>query len=234
MPRRGWYGVFLYLAGTVMRIIADCHEPAEILNLLRLADGVDGSAVEIEAGSLDVGDYLIGPGAAVERKAGGDFVASLLDGRMAEQAAKLRATYDKVVWIIEGNPYDGHIALEPKVITGAISHLAVVEGATVLRTQSPQETADLLLSMAKRLQDGRRDLVLRPSKPADPRLLAEYIVSGLPRIGRAKARALLERFGSVRGVFTADVADIAAIHGFGRKTAEAIRAALDAPYQDSA
>jgi hypothetical protein len=43
--------------GVVMRIIADCHEPAEILKLLRTADGVDGSAVEIEAGSLDVGDF---------------------------------------------------------------------------------------------------------------------------------------------------------------------------------
>jgi ERCC4-type nuclease len=116
------------------------------------------------------------------------------------------------------------------VITGAISHLAVVEGATVLRTQSSQETVDLLLSMAKRLQDGRRDLALRPSKSADPRLLAEYIVSGLPRIGRTKASILLRRFGSVRGVFTADAADIAAIRGFGRKTAEAIRAALDTPY----
>ena len=78
-----------------MRIIADRHEPAEILKLLRTADGVDGSAVEIETGSLDVGDYLIGPGAAVERKADGDFAASLLDGHMAEQAAKLRATYEK-------------------------------------------------------------------------------------------------------------------------------------------
>jgi ERCC4-type nuclease len=216
-----------------MRIIADCHEPAEILKLLRIADGVDDSAVEIETGSLDVGDYLIGPGAAVERKADGDFVASLLDGRMAEQSAKLRATYDKVVWIVEGDPYNSHVALEPKVITGAISHLAVVDGATVLRTQSLQETADLLLSMAKRLQDGRRDLALRPSKPADPRLLAEFIVSGLPRIGRAKASTLLQRFGSVRGVFTADPNDIATIHGFGRKTAEAIRAALDTSYQDS-
>jgi ERCC4-type nuclease len=120
------------------------------------------------------------------------------------------------------------------VITGAISHIAVVEGATVLRTQSLQETADLLLSMAKRLQDGRRDLALRPNKPADPRLLAEYIVSGLPRIGRTKASILLRHFGSVRGVFTADLADIAAIHGFGRKTAEAIRTALDMSYQDPA
>jgi excinuclease ABC subunit C len=110
----------------------------------------------------------------------------------------------------------------------------VFEGATVLRTQSLQEAADLLLSIAKRLQDGRRDLALRPSKPADPRLVAGYVVSGLPRIGRTKARALLGRFGSVRGVFTADVADIAAIRGFGRKTAEAIRAALGTPYQGPA
>ena len=67
-----------------MRIVADCHDPAEILNLLRAAGSVDGSAAEVEAGSLDGGDYLIGPGAAVERKAAGDFAASLLDGRMAE------------------------------------------------------------------------------------------------------------------------------------------------------
>jgi ERCC4-type nuclease len=86
--------------------------------------------------------------------------------------------------------------------------------------------------MAKRLQNGRRDLALRPSKPADLRLLAEYIVSGLPRIGRTKASTLLQRFGSVRGVFTAELADIAAIRGFGRKTAEAIRTTLDTPYQD--
>jgi ERCC4-type nuclease len=108
---------------------------------------------------------------------------------------------------------DGHITLEPKVIIGTISHLAVVEEATVLRTQGTRETADLPLSMAKRLQDGRRDLALRPSKPADPQLLAEYIVSGLPRIGHTKASTLLQRFGSVRGVFTAEVADIVAIHG---------------------
>lgn len=213
-----------------MRIIADCHEPAELIGILRATGSIDGSAVEIEADQLDVGDYLIGPGAAVERKAGGDFVASLLDGRFAEQAAKLRATYDRVVWIIEGNPYDGHVELEPKVITGAISHLAVVEGATVLRTASLQETADLLLSMAKRLQDGRRDLPLRPSKPTDPRVLAEFIVNGLPGVGRTRAQALLTRFGSVRGVFAADAGEIAALRGFGKKTAGLIQAALDTPY----
>jgi ERCC4-type nuclease len=213
-----------------MRIIADCREPPALLALLRAYAGLDGEAVEIEADALDAGDYLIGPGAAVERKTGPDFVASILDGRYAEQAAKLKSLYEKVVWIIEGDPYDGPVGLEPRRITGAISHLAMVEGATVMRTRTLQETAELLLSMAKRLQDGRQDLQLRPGKPVDPRLLAEFIVSGLPRIGPAKARALLTRFGSVRGVFAASPAEIAAIPGFGRKTAEAIRAALDTPY----
>ena len=50
----------------------------------------------------------------------------------------------------------------------------------------------------------------------------------------AKASTLLWRFGSVRGVFAADAADMAATRGFGRKTAEAIRAALGTPYQGPA
>jgi ERCC4-type nuclease len=57
-------------------------------------------------------------------------------------------------------------------------------------------------------------------------------VSDLPRIGPTKASTLLQRFGSVRGVFTADPTDIAAVHGFGQKTAEAIGAALERSYQD--
>jgi ERCC4-type nuclease len=84
------------------------------------------------------------------------------------------------------------------------------------------------------LQDGCCDLAVGPSKPPDPWLLAEYIVSGLPGIGRTKASTLLQRFGSVRGVFTAGAADIAAIRGFGRKTAKVIRGALDTPSQDPA
>jgi Fanconi anemia group M protein len=250
-----------------MRVIADCREPAGLIAALRsraaalsaaaaaAADGGGGAAgatpVEIAVEALDVGDYVIGPGAVVERKTGADFVASILDGRFAEQAAKLRATYDRVFWLVEGDPFGGGaqgredgadaaedggggraaFALDAARIAGALSHLAVVEGATLVRTDSAEQTAELVLSLAKRFQDGRHDLQLRPTKPHDPRLLAEYIVSGLPRIGRGKARLLLERFGSVRGVFTASAAEIAAIRGFGRKTAEAIRSALDGPYE---
>jgi DNA repair protein RadC len=43
---------------------------------------------------------------------------------------------------------------------------------------------------------------------------------------------LLQHFGSVRRVNTADMADIATVRGFGRKTAGAICATLDTPYRE--
>ena len=87
--------------------------------------------------------------------------------------------------------------------------------------------------MAKQLQDGRRDLALRPNKPADPRLLAEYIVSGCPESAAQRPAPCFSASARYAG-FHRRSADIAAIHGFDRKTAESIRATLDTSYQDSA
>ena len=49
----------------------------------------------------------------------------------------------------------------------------------------------------------------------------------VPGIGDAKRRALLEAFGSLQGVRDAPVEAIAALPGFGRKTADRIVAALN-------
>ena len=48
----------------------------------------------------------------------------------------------------------------------------------------------------------------------------------VPGVGEAKRRQLLEAFGSLQGVRDASVADIAALPGFGEKTAERILASL--------
>lgn len=53
---------------------------------------------------------------------------------------------------------------------------------------------------------------------------------GAERLPRVMARMLLDHFGTVRRVFTAEPDEIAAVRGFGPKTAEAIRAALDTPH----
>jgi uncharacterized protein (DUF58 family) len=93
--------------------------------------------------------------------------------------------------------------------------VAVAERAGLTKADAGRAVEALVGTITEALRRGEEvrvagfgsfDLALRPSKPADLRLLAEYIVSGLPRIGRTKASTLLQRFGSVRGVFTANAA----------------------------
>jgi excinuclease ABC subunit C len=48
----------------------------------------------------------------------------------------------------------------------------------------------------------------------------------IPGIGEAKRRVLLQTFGSLQGVRDASLESIAALPGFGQKTAEKIVAAL--------
>lgn len=205
-----------------MRIIADSSEPSDIVAALASEE-----SVEVESDNLGLGKYLIGSSVVVERKTGREFRSLLLHGGVGEQAFRMSVVYRRAIWIIEGKLYDGRDNLDACLITRALSHLALVEGSTVLRVESRAETIDILISMAKRLQERPYQVPLRATKPQDPRALAEFIVSGLPGVGPVRARILLEHFGSVRRLFRADPEEIAAIRGFGPKTAAAIRRALD-------
>jgi excinuclease ABC subunit C len=52
-------------------------------------------------------------------------------------------------------------------------------------------------------------------------------LDGVPGLGPARRAALLKHFGSVRKLKAADVAEIAALPGFGERTAAAVLAALN-------
>ena len=68
---------------------------------------------------------------------------------------------------------------------------------------------------------------VRPGyRPTGWRRRALYILQGLPGVGPQRARALLERFGSVLGVATAEVAALADVAGVGDAVARSIREAL--------
>jgi excinuclease ABC subunit C len=51
-------------------------------------------------------------------------------------------------------------------------------------------------------------------------------LDAVPGLGPARRAALIKHFGSLRKLRAAEVADIAALPGFGRRTAEAVLAAL--------
>jgi len=183
--------------------------------------------IVIERAELRVGDYELSSTACVERKEAGDFVASILDGRFIPQGRLLSEAYPMSFWIVEGDPFTTRSAITPAAIAGALSYVCAILGSTVIRTSSVQETALVVSTIARHIQEGLGYVPnMRPGKPTSTSAFAEFLVSGLPGIGGGKARALLDHFGSPERVFTATVDELAAVKGIGSKRAAEIRTVL--------
>ena len=81
-----------------VRIVVDERErrsgiPDELIRLNVLVDFKQ----------LDIGDYLVTPYSAVERKSIRDLILSIYDGRLFTQCSELGSHYNKPILIIEGS-----------------------------------------------------------------------------------------------------------------------------------
>lgn len=187
--------------------------------------------VQLEFSALDTADYVLSESVAVERKEAGDFVQSIMDRRLFGQVAKLRAEFERPVLILEGDLGGVRSAISAEAVRGALSFVAVIEGVTVLPTRDAHETAATIRVMARHAQQGLGYRVgLRAPAPASEALFAEYLVEGLPGVGRRRAQQLLRHFGTPAAVMRAAPAELTMVEGIGKKSAERIWAALNTPY----
>ena len=77
-------------------IIVDVHEPKSVLSLLKR------KGLDFERNFLEVGDYILPDGIAIERKRGDDFLHSIIDGRLWVQANNL-TQYDVPIFCVVSN-----------------------------------------------------------------------------------------------------------------------------------
>lgn len=183
-------------------------------------------AVTVQQAELSSGDYLLGNGVAVERKAATDFVLSLMEGRLIEQLARMSIEHERPVVLIEGDIYDTRSAIAPEALDGAISYISLLSGAALVFSPSLARTPHLLYRMALHVQHGLGyELALRGSKPKGS-AAAQFLLEGLPTVGPKAAQTLLAHFGSPRAVFAASREQLLAVKGIGPKSADAILAAL--------
>lgn len=211
-----------------IKIVADMRESrSTIISLLQRLPGY-----EIAVQELDCGDYLLRDDFPVERKAAADFVASILDRRLFEQVAKLKAQYGRATFIIEGDVYSTRSLMKPEAICGAISYLVSIQDAQVLTTRNVTETATLMATLARHLQEGiPYEVPLRANKPKDLRIAAQFVVEGFAGIGPGAAKSLLNHFGTIDAIVQASVADLRQVPGIGEKTAKQIRTVIEADYR---
>ena len=192
-----------------------------IPNKLGTIPGVTVDQVELIAG-----DYLIAPGVAVERKSATDFIASVVEGRLFDQMARMLIEHDRAIVLVEGSLYDTRSAIGPEAIDGALSYISLLSGASLMVSPSLARTPYLLHRMALHLQHGLGYTVpLRAGKPKGP-AISQYLLEGLPGVGPALAIALLTHFGNPRAVFSASREALLQVKGVGPKSADAILSAL--------
>lgn len=205
-------------AVTKIQITADVREVRSGLTQALDANQV----VEVHYAELTIGDYLLSPEVVVERKAAHDFVASIFDKRLFGQIAQMKATYPRVIVLVEGDVFSTRSQIAPEALRGALSWLAVIEGVSLIQTRNPIDSASFIEVMARHAQEGLGyEISLRGSKPKDFKVLAQFAVEGL--CGPATAKKLLAHFGSVERVYSATTDQLCEVKGVGRKTAEQIR-----------
>ncbi len=211
----------------IVRIIADVRERGCGV----VKDLYSDPEVAVEIRQLPVGDYILSDRVVVERKSAADFVQSIIDGRLFEQAKNMVENFVRPVIVVEGDPYVVR-NVHPNAIRGAIATLAVDYGIPVVFTRDAKETAALLKIIARREQlEMKREPRLRGEK----RIMSlpemqQYIVESLPFVGPKLAKNLLKTFGTVERVFTASERELAQVEGMGPKRAKEIRKVLTTPY----
>ena len=178
-----------------------------------------------EVKQLPVGDIWIGD-LIIERKSVKDLEASILDGRYREQRGRILAHCQenavKPLYIIEGGLSSHTGRLTTSAIMKFINRLVFHYNMPVVQTGGLKETADLLKAIAEQQQEKPESLqrktdlvkvadglhVQKKVNAQDPRQFSIASLSQCPGVSVKMAEALVNAFGSLKGVMEAPVKDI--------------------------
>jgi Fanconi anemia group M protein len=185
--------------------------------------------VIVESVDLLCGDYAVGAnGLGIERKEAVDFISSILDGRLVNQAPLLRIEYENPVILVEGDIYSTRSNIAHESLDGMLSWLALKMGITVLMLPDIRRTAAMIHRMSLHTVHGLGyEVPLRTGKPKEIEFSAQFLIEGLPGTGPNTATKLLRHFGTAQAVLIASVSELRAVSCVGPKLAERIREVLE-------
>jgi len=201
------------------RIIVESREPDEIVIMLRK------KGLWVEKKQFEPGDYLIGGKICLERKSVADFIKSVYDGRIFNQAERMSDLFDKVVIVVEGDPGGILDDREKKIFYSTIASL-IFNDISVVQVRDRSSFVEFLASLASKTEKKSEPvLVKHVGRLKNDYEAAIYVLCSFPGIGIKLADKLIKRFGSLRRVFSATYADLKPI--LGEKRAHAFLEMLD-------
>ena len=197
-------------------IVVDHREPADIVARL------EELRVPVSVKQIYPGDYVVGE-VAVERKTVSDFFSSLIKQRLFEQVQRLRESYPVPLVLVEGDMAEISEYKNPRAFWGAFLKFTLDDDVPLIFTPDQEQTCQVLVTLHRRIGAKAAEYGLRHK----PKILnleerQRFLVQGLPSVGEILSRNLLERFGSVRAVFSADPHALAEVPKIGGKKAAEI------------
>ena len=196
-----------------------------------IPDALIVAGLDVELTDLPVGDYVLGPGLAVERKGPHDLGASIRDGRIFDQSVRLQSAFAQAVLILEGEPR----GIPEDAWRGAVCRL-VEDGFSVLHSLDAEDSAAWIVRLAKRARRPQPTVRTEGPRraPRHPSAQAEAMLSVVPGISTTMARSLLAAYGSVAAVAAAAPEGLRRHPGIGPVRAARIAEALHSEYVELA
>jgi len=178
--------------------------------------------------NLKAGDYLIQNRVLCERKTLHDLKRSIIDGRLFKQAIKLCQTNLPSIVILEGTGHEFQMGkMTREALQGALITLSLNFGIPVLRSRNAIETVKLFHIIAYRVINNIKRIRRSGYKPKDIYKNKLFVVKSLPGIGPKTAKNLLDYFGSVKRIVTANQKDLMLVPGVGKTRAQGILKVLN-------
>ena len=212
-----------------IKIIVDHREKGSgvIKELIEL-----GAAINLE--KIENADYLLSSRVGVEYKTSEDFVNSIIDGRLLQQAKDLKNNFERPLVLVEGEQDIYSIRnVHPNSIRGMLATIAISYGIPVLFTKNAKESAALLNIIAKREQESEGSDFSLHSEKREMSLKdwQEYIIAALPGVGSNLAKPLLREFKSVKNVVNASLDELQKVEKIGPVKAGKIKEITDEEYR---
>jgi Fanconi anemia group M protein len=195
-------------------IIYDYREKGLIVNLLN-------ERFKARREKLDVGDFIISEEIGIERKTASDFEQSVIDGRLFQQAEKLKEHFEKPLIVIIGNDFK---RLSKNALKGALISLIVDYSVPIVFLNDDLELAEFISTVVER--EGKPPNLKKINfrkKGDDFKEQQLNVVESLPGVGPALARSLIERFKTIKNLFEADEKGLREVEGIGKVKAKKIK-----------
>ena len=227
------------------RIVVDERERNSRVPKFLIEDGA-----QIDFARLSVGDYIIAPEIAIERKTISDLINSIYDGRLFIQCSDLIQFYSKPVLLIEGNILnlqfenftekqndEIEITVEKILqIYDALATVALIFRIPIIHSPSANYTSKfLIILLNKAIKSGitiNGPLIKRIKKGNHIQLQQLSILSSLPGVGDKLAIKLLKKFGTPSRAINASISELSLIPGFGKARAEKMKKILNSNLND--